>query len=407
MSDKKPVKYLGTENNEYYPMKGYKKKGLCCIFNHKNFDDHKWQYLEQRKGTDVDAQQLKDLFQVKLGFDVEEFKDYTYNQIDETLQTVQKLHESEYSSFVCCILSYGRKKWLCDSNFVYEAENIYQGFFRDKCKAFAGKPKIFFIQACPCDVDVPSDESTDDGDSNESIFRIPTTSGFEVVDSTMGNLAWNSNSAKGSWFIEDLCSTIENHISEMNLLQILNLVSNKLSERHQGKRLTVEVPCVTSTLIRDIEFLDRDSRGSEIQRYELVSNGKLKKGKVLIFNHELYKDDRLVPREGTDYDVKCLRSLFPMSDFKLCRFKDKTKEFIFQKLHKAAKSHKRYGCFICCILTHGNPDKLSAFDEDYEISELLSCFHNKWRGKPKVFLLQNMFLYNYKLVTISAEYIFK
>ncbi|KAG8187593.1 hypothetical protein JTE90_025922 [Oedothorax gibbosus] len=387
-----PVEYLGKEDSECYPM-NYKKKGLCYIFNHENFKGPELGFLNQRIGTDIDAHKLKNVFE-KLDFvvddtDVVEFKDYTYGEIVEKLQLVHKLDKSEYSFFVCCILSYGKEDYLCSCEDIYPVQNIYQLFLGDKCKAFAGKPKIFFIQACPFDVDVSSTESTDSGKPNAIVFRIPTRSDFLVVYSTIpGDLSWNLNSNQGSWFIDALCSTIKNHISEMDLLQLLIIVNEKLSEMHNSKGLPVEVSCVTSTLIRDIKLIDSGSGGSEIQRYELVSNGRLRKGKVLIFNHEVYENNRRNRRNGTDNDVKCLKTLFPRSDFKLCSFKDKTKKFIFQELHKAAKSHKKYGCFICCILTHGNLGTLSAFDKDYEISELLSCFHNKWSGKPKVFLLQ-------------------
>ncbi|KAG8174389.1 hypothetical protein JTE90_010162 [Oedothorax gibbosus] len=201
--NKKPVEYLGKEDSECYTM-NYNKKGLCYIFNHENFKGPKLGSLKQRIGTDIDAELLKNVFtKPELEFDVYKFTDYTYGQIVEKLQLVQKLDKLKYSCFVCCILSYGKEDYLCDCEDIYPVQNIYQLFFGDKCKAFAGKPKIFFIQACPCDVDVSSTESTDYGEPKPVVFRIPTRSDFLVVYSTIpGDISWNLNINQGSWFID-------------------------------------------------------------------------------------------------------------------------------------------------------------------------------------------------------------
>jgi hypothetical protein len=71
---------------EEYNME-HEKRGRAIIFNHEKYE--KYLYLDDRTGTDIDKQCLKECFE-KLKFDVEVYDDFSREDIKK------KLLESKY-----------------------------------------------------------------------------------------------------------------------------------------------------------------------------------------------------------------------------------------------------------------------------------------------------------------------
>jgi hypothetical protein len=126
--------------------------GFALIINIKSYQGitDEGVVLEERKGSDVDVQNLMGLW-IKLGFSVEIHLDLKAHQIckvvDDMSRKIERLHNS--SCFVCCIMSHGAMGKIYGSNSNYvDIKYITDLFKEDKCPALAGKPKLFFIQAC-------------------------------------------------------------------------------------------------------------------------------------------------------------------------------------------------------------------------------------------------------------------
>merc|ERR1712179_556700 len=100
----------------------------------------------------------------------------------------------------------------------YSADRLWNQFSADKCPTLAGKPKLFFIQAC-------QGSKTDSGtevqiDSSDSI-KIPNHADFLIGYSTIpGFLSWR-NSNTGSWFIQSLCDVLRSEGHSLDLLSIM------------------------------------------------------------------------------------------------------------------------------------------------------------------------------------------
>lgn len=59
---------------------------------------------------------------------------------------VGKDDHSDYSCFVCCVLSHGEYGILYARDGKYSTENLFTPFRGDACPSLVGKPKMFFIQ---------------------------------------------------------------------------------------------------------------------------------------------------------------------------------------------------------------------------------------------------------------------
>ncbi|KFM82851.1 Caspase-1, partial [Stegodyphus mimosarum] len=238
-------------------------RGKCYIFNHKNFDSLTG--LEARHGTDADAGRLKCCFR-KMGFDVALFRDLPAGEVLKEIYKVAEEDHSKNSCFVCCVLSHGESGKLYGSDAKYKTEDLFAPFRSDICPTLTGKPKIFFISACQGNkfdygVSVKCNLVTDSSGVQEVTYRIPTHADFLTVYATVsGYCSWRDKT-KGSWFIQALCDALEAHAKDMDLLGLLTVVNRKVAYKlesctSQGNSmsLTNQVPCVMSTLTRNIKL---------------------------------------------------------------------------------------------------------------------------------------------------------
>lgn len=64
---------------------------------------------------------------------------------------VAETDHSQHDCLVIIVLSHGDPGVLYTFDAQYKAESIWMPFTADKCPTLAGKPKLFFIQACQGD----------------------------------------------------------------------------------------------------------------------------------------------------------------------------------------------------------------------------------------------------------------
>uniref|UniRef100_A0A8C4WYB9 Caspase-6 n=2 Tax=Eptatretus burgeri TaxID=7764 RepID=A0A8C4WYB9_EPTBU len=121
---------------------------------------------------------------------------------------------------------------------------------------------------------------------------------------------------------------------------------------------------------------------------------RARRGIALIFNHEnFFWQLCLNQRRGTAADGRNLQKWLTYLGFEVMLHNDKTvsefKELIAQA---ALADHSDADCFICVVMTHGEPGKLFARDGAIEMEELLQPFRGNvcktLAGKPKIFIIQ-------------------
>ena len=120
-------------------------RGIAVIINNKTFLESSGQHLSPRQGTDVDRDALKKLFQ-KLHFKVEIHNNITKREIRNIAANMASADHSNYDAFIFAILTHGEEGLVYGTDGTISIRDITSKFKSNA--SLAGKPKIFFFQAC-------------------------------------------------------------------------------------------------------------------------------------------------------------------------------------------------------------------------------------------------------------------
>ncbi|XP_023022611.1 caspase-1 [Leptinotarsa decemlineata] len=235
------------------------KRGLALIFNHEVFECGG---LKPRSGTNEDCKNLKECL-VKLGFDVQVFKDLNYTDIEFQIKQAARMDHSSSDCILVAVLSHGEMGIIYAKDTPYKPDYLWSPFTADKCPTLAGKPKMFFMQACQgdkLDSGVNLYKTETDGLICDT-YRIPVQADFLIVYSTVkGYYSWR-NTTRGSWFIQSLCEELKNRVNEYDVMTILTFVSQRVAldfESNVPDSMTMhrqkQIPCIMSMLTRLIRF---------------------------------------------------------------------------------------------------------------------------------------------------------
>ncbi|KAM9327112.1 caspase-7 isoform 2-T2 [Gastrophryne carolinensis] len=241
----------------------YKKLGKCIIINNKNFERNTGMCI--RNGTDKDAGDLEQCFR-KLGFEVKVLNDLSCYGMERQLQEVAQENHSDSACFACILLSHGEEGQIYGTDGAMAIKTLTTLFRGDKCRSLVGKPKLFFIQACRGS-EFDEGIQTDSGPANDSLetdanprYKIPVEADFLFAYSTVpGYYSWR-NPGRGSWFVQALCSILNEHGKQLEIMQILTRVNFMVAtsfeswsddSQYSEKK---QIPCVVSMLTKELYF---------------------------------------------------------------------------------------------------------------------------------------------------------
>ncbi|XP_023568078.1 caspase-8 isoform X2 [Octodon degus] len=242
-------------SDKAYQMKS-KPRGYCLIFNNYDFSEArknipKFDKLKDRKGTEVDAETLDGTF-TDLHFETVPYWNLTAQEICNKLQYYQRADHSKRDCFICCVLSHGGRGVIygTDGQEVPISE-LTSYFTGSKCPSLAGKPKVFFIQACQGEnyqkaipVETDSDESKSylEEDVSCAAATIPDEGDFLLGMATVDSYVSYRDSSKGSWYIQTLCESLRRRCPHgddiLTILTEVNFnVGRKIDQRNMGKQM--------------------------------------------------------------------------------------------------------------------------------------------------------------------------
>ncbi|XP_023028226.2 caspase-1 [Leptinotarsa decemlineata] len=229
--------FLQTKKKEVRPVapspesevyKRHERRGTAIIFNHKNFT---MKECSVRQGTDKDRDDLTRLLD-ELEFDVFVHNDLTLIQIIEVLEAVSKMDHSNSDCLVVAVMSHGENGIVCAKDSTYKTNILWNLFSPVHCPSLAGKPKLFFIQACRGNHTDPGFEvSYEETDSarKDNIYSIPIMADILVMYATVeGYFAWRDPET-GSFFIQALVHQLRNFHKTRDLLSILTCVNRQVA----------------------------------------------------------------------------------------------------------------------------------------------------------------------------------
>ncbi|XP_053521082.1 caspase-8 [Artibeus jamaicensis] len=244
-------------------------RGYCVIFNNYDFSlarktVPKLHNMKDRNGTDLDAEALRATFSM-LHFEIVQYKDFTAKKICEALEVYQSKDHNNKDCFICCILSHGDKGIIYGSD-GQEApiHELTSYFTSSKCPSLAGKPKIFFIQACQGDnyqrgiaVETDSEEKEDYLEMDLTLQKryIPDEADFLLGMATVNNCVSYRNPMEGTWYIQSLCQSLRERCPRGDdILTILTEVNFEVSNKDDKKNMGKQMPQPTFTLTKKLFF---------------------------------------------------------------------------------------------------------------------------------------------------------
>ncbi|XP_076464600.1 uncharacterized protein LOC143296434 isoform X2 [Babylonia areolata] len=212
-------------------------RGLCIIINNRDFykDPAKMEARQMisREGTNVDRDKLKETFE-RLNFQVIGYDNCTDYDMLQIMQRVAVQDHLYFDCFVCCILTHGVLGALYGVNgMTVPIRDMTSPFRSQACPSLAGKPKLFFMQACQgrdkqeghlSDMEVDSVEA--DGPPE----MIPNEADFLLGYATVPGFVSYRSKTQGSWYITKLTDLLNKHAYDHDILDILTLVNYEVGK---------------------------------------------------------------------------------------------------------------------------------------------------------------------------------
>ncbi|NWX08279.1 CASP8 protein, partial [Caloenas nicobarica] len=259
--------------NEPSQLQAYKMtsrpRGVCLILNNHSFAKAReavpeLRDMKDRNGTHMDAEALRRVFS-KLHFIIVEHKDLTAEEIRKIVNLLRREDHKDRDCFVCCVLSHGKKGIIygVDGQEV-PIQELTMSFTGHNCPSLAGKPKVFFVQACQGDacqkgVTIETDSAEQDSsletDARFQLECIPAEADFLLGMATLQDYVSYRNPRQGTWYIQALCQHLESSCPRgEDILTILTAVNQEVSRKSGKPNAEKQMPQPSFTLRKKLIF---------------------------------------------------------------------------------------------------------------------------------------------------------
>ncbi|XP_032386784.1 caspase-8 [Etheostoma spectabile] len=267
VSDAEPRSSPLSDHTEYYALT-HNPRGLCVVINNEYFPGTE---LKSRGGTQEDAKALRTVF-TRLGFTVVVHDNLTAQGMLLVLKELSSRNFLDDDALVVCVLSHGEKGCVfgTDEKPVL-LQDLSQPFNSGRAPTLAGKPKLFFIQACqgsgyqrgslPCPPKPRQEEGDQQSRLEEDAGRVegetvPWGADFLLGMSTVPECKSFRSTATGSIYIQELCRQLMRSAeSSDDILTVLTRVNREVSKGEYLKYKQMPEPKYTLTKKLVLKFV--------------------------------------------------------------------------------------------------------------------------------------------------------
>ncbi|XP_029826182.2 caspase-3 isoform X2 [Ixodes scapularis] len=231
-------------------------RGTCVIINNRDFHNN---VLAQRRGSELDVQRMRMLFQ-ELDFVCIIRLNQTKEEMTSLLSHVASQQRRNVDCLVVILMSHGSA-----ADIIYDVnadcvntEELIALFNNDNCPALQDKPKLFFIQACrgdkhdggtSCVMDTADAASLSADMASVKLCasrrneRAPTVSDMFVAYPTIKGHVSLKNEVSGSWFLSTVFLVFSEHAWNAHLDKMMRRVADEVHKRvsHDGGRQTINI----------------------------------------------------------------------------------------------------------------------------------------------------------------------
>ncbi|XP_028984870.1 caspase-2 isoform X2 [Betta splendens] len=257
-------------------------RGLALVISNVTFDTRAAPGLDPRKGGEVDDEVLRKVF-TELDYTVYVHRDLTAQDMRTCIENFSREpNHRTVDSCVLCLLSHGVEGAVYGTDGqLLQLDWVFEAFDNAHCPLLQNKPKMFFIQACrgeemdcgvektdgPARTTSPSCEQQDAGREGSDLtegrdigrprIKLPQRSDMICGFASLKGTAAMRNTKRGSWFIQELNTTLRLHAKDMHLADILVKVNGRIKEREGYAPGTPHHRCkemseFTSSLCKDL-----------------------------------------------------------------------------------------------------------------------------------------------------------
>lgn len=260
-------------------------RGFALVISNVTFDPCAAPDLDPRKGGEVDDEVLRKVF-TELDYLVTVHRDLTAQGMRTCIENFcRRPDHRTVDSCVVCLLSHGVEGAVYGTDGqLLQLDWVFESFDNAHCPLLQNKPKMFFIQACrgeemDCGVEQidgpartcsPGCEQRDAGregqgdansrqrgDTGRPRIKLPQRSDMICGFASLKGTAAMRNTKRGSWFIQELNTTLRLHARDMHLADIMVQVNGKIKEREGYAPGTAHHRCkemseFTSSLCKDL-----------------------------------------------------------------------------------------------------------------------------------------------------------
>ncbi|XP_070768231.1 caspase-2 isoform X2 [Enoplosus armatus] len=260
-------------------------RGFALVISNVTFDPCAAPDLDPRKGGEVDDEVLRKVF-TELDYLVTVNRDLTAQSMRTCIEKFSRRPEHRtMDSCVVCLLSHGVEGAIYGTDGqLLQLDWVFEAFDNAHCPLLQNKPKLFFIQACrgeemDCGVEQidgpartcsPSCEQRDAGregqgdansrqrgDMGQPRIKLPQRSDMICGFASLKGTAAMRNTKRGSWFIQELNTSLRLHARDTHLADIMVQVNGRIKEREGYAPGTAHHRCkemseFTSSLCKDL-----------------------------------------------------------------------------------------------------------------------------------------------------------
>ncbi|XP_064614712.1 caspase-3-like [Liolophura sinensis] len=243
-----------------------KRRGIALIICNSYFSK-----MPMRKGATKDASRIHQTL-ASLGFEPHVLTNQTSDQMVFNLEKVSKQDHGDTDCFLCVLMSHGDRDGIYGSDGKpVSVKNITSLFKGDKCRSLAGKPKLFFIQACRGRLlDSGVQVEVADGPlgfrkTKKMIASVPTTADFLISQSTADEHFAFLNKKNGSVYIQSLADELTQCDGSVEICTVLQRVARKVAFEFVSNTVEAEYhkkkqcPVYTSSLTKQL-YLDKSQK---------------------------------------------------------------------------------------------------------------------------------------------------
>ncbi|XP_068201391.1 caspase-1-like isoform X2 [Palaemon carinicauda] len=272
-TDRTCAKMPVDESSDYYNM-SHSRRGLAIIISYSVFEK---EGLPPRSCAKHDADLCKNSFE-KLGYEIRLYNNNPKK--DELLNILKEVGQEDHNdsdSLIIVFMSHGKYEEKDNKEFIFARDGeiptskLWENFTAEKCPSLAGKPKMFFSQACR---GVNTDSGVqlrkrkggcvaDSVAGRKEAYSIPVYADMLIMWATYPGLyAFRTKQyeEEKSVFVHFLTKVLNEDGDREDLASMLLRVTREVGIDYESRSLREDmnnkkqIPYIGSTLMRKIKF---------------------------------------------------------------------------------------------------------------------------------------------------------